>query len=134
MIFHFSPRNSASDKRSGVHSNKIIIQLDSFIYFPSRRGSAIRFPLREYNLKNYIIFSKVMFYRGVTRTTTKKSTINVHFFPLQMLTQTILSGIRTASFGVRRNFGIVAPAMQKASDPVQQLFLDKLREYKSKSK
>lgn len=51
-----------------------------------------------------------------------------------MLTQTILSGIRTASLEARRSFGIIAPAMQKASDPVQQLFLDKLREYKSKSK
>lgn len=51
-----------------------------------------------------------------------------------MLTQTILSGIRTVSFEARRNFGIIAPAMQKVSDPVQQLFLDKLREYKSKSK
>lgn len=51
-----------------------------------------------------------------------------------MLTQTILSGLRTASFEARRSFGIIAPAMQKASDPVQQLFLDKLREYKTKSK
>lgn len=33
----------------------------------------------------------------------------------------------------RRNFGIMVPAMQKASDPIQQLFLDKIREYKSKS-
>lgn len=51
-----------------------------------------------------------------------------------MLTQTILSGIRTASFEARRSFGIIAPAMQKATDPVQKLFLDKVREYKSKSK
>ncbi|XP_057340779.1 ATP synthase-coupling factor 6, mitochondrial [Microplitis mediator] len=34
---------------------------------------------------------------------------------------------------VRRNIGIMAPCMQKASDPIQQLFLDKIREYKSKS-
>lgn len=33
----------------------------------------------------------------------------------------------------RRNFGIVAPALNKASDPIQQLFLDKVREYKQKS-
>ncbi|KAG7199298.1 hypothetical protein KM043_018153, partial [Ampulex compressa] len=33
---------------------------------------------------------------------------------------------------VKRNIGIVAPALQKASDPIQQLFLDKIREYKSK--
>lgn len=34
---------------------------------------------------------------------------------------------------VKRNIGITAPALQKASDPIQQLFLDKLREYKQKS-
>lgn len=51
-----------------------------------------------------------------------------------MITQTILSGIRTLSAESRRSFGIMAPAMQKASDPIQQLFLDKLREYKGKSK
>ncbi|XP_063972946.1 ATP synthase-coupling factor 6, mitochondrial-like [Diachasmimorpha longicaudata] len=33
----------------------------------------------------------------------------------------------------KRNIGIMAPAMQKVSDPIQQLFLDKIREYKSKS-
>ncbi|CAB0011098.1 unnamed protein product [Nesidiocoris tenuis] len=33
----------------------------------------------------------------------------------------------------RRNFGICVPAFQKVSDPIQQLFLDKLREYKGKS-
>ncbi|XP_076662558.1 ATP synthase-coupling factor 6, mitochondrial [Halictus rubicundus] len=33
----------------------------------------------------------------------------------------------------KRNIGIVAPALQKASDPIQQLFLDKLREYTAKS-
>lgn len=51
-----------------------------------------------------------------------------------MITQTILAGIRTASLESRRGFGIMVPAMQKASDPIQQLFLDKIREYKSKSK
>ncbi|NP_001165817.1 ATP synthase-coupling factor 6, mitochondrial [Nasonia vitripennis] len=34
---------------------------------------------------------------------------------------------------LKRNFGVAAPALQKASDPIQQLFLDKIREYKSKS-
>lgn len=34
----------------------------------------------------------------------------------------------------KRNIGIVAPALQKASDPIQQLFIDKIREYNSKSK
>lgn len=33
----------------------------------------------------------------------------------------------------RRNIGMVAPALQKVSDPIQQLFLDKVREYKQKS-
>lgn len=35
---------------------------------------------------------------------------------------------------LKRNIGILAPSLQKASDPIQQLFLDKIREYKSKSK
>ncbi|XP_011311755.1 ATP synthase-coupling factor 6, mitochondrial [Fopius arisanus] len=34
---------------------------------------------------------------------------------------------------IKRNIGIMAPVMQKVSDPIQQLFLDKIREYKSKS-
>ncbi|XP_034952350.1 ATP synthase-coupling factor 6, mitochondrial-like [Chelonus insularis] len=34
---------------------------------------------------------------------------------------------------VKRNIGIMAPAMQKVADPIQQLFLDKIREYKAKS-
>lgn len=50
-----------------------------------------------------------------------------------MLTKTILASIRAARVD-SRNFGIMVPAMQKASDPIQQLFLDKLRDYKSKSK
>ncbi|GLV42212.1 ATP synthase coupling factor 6 [Carabus blaptoides fortunei] len=33
----------------------------------------------------------------------------------------------------KRNLGMAAPAMQKASDPIQQLFLDKIRDYKKKS-
>ncbi|XP_043472969.1 ATP synthase-coupling factor 6, mitochondrial [Leptopilina heterotoma] len=34
---------------------------------------------------------------------------------------------------VKRNIGITAPALQAASDPIQKLFVDKIREYKSKS-
>ncbi|XP_011154486.1 ATP synthase-coupling factor 6, mitochondrial [Harpegnathos saltator] len=34
---------------------------------------------------------------------------------------------------VKRSFGTNIPALQKATDPIQQLFLDKIREYKSKS-
>ncbi|XP_078039257.1 ATP synthase-coupling factor 6, mitochondrial [Augochlora pura] len=33
----------------------------------------------------------------------------------------------------KRNIGIVAPAWNQASDPIQKLFLDKVREYKQKS-
>jgi len=50
-----------------------------------------------------------------------------------MLSQSILSGVRVLRIEARRNIGIVAPALSKASDPIQQLFLDKLREYKQKS-
>lgn len=51
-----------------------------------------------------------------------------------MLPQTILYGIRTVAMESRRGFGIMVPAMQKATDPIQQLFLDNIRQYKSKSK
>ncbi|XP_049828678.1 ATP synthase-coupling factor 6, mitochondrial [Schistocerca gregaria] len=34
---------------------------------------------------------------------------------------------------LRRNFGIVAPALQKATDPIQQLFIDKVRDYAKRS-
>ncbi|XP_075147485.1 ATP synthase, coupling factor 6 [Haematobia irritans] len=50
-----------------------------------------------------------------------------------MLSQTILNGVRVLRVEARRSIGIVAPAMNKASDPIQQLFLDKVREYKQKS-
>lgn len=50
-----------------------------------------------------------------------------------MLTSQLLSGARSLGQIARRNFGIAAPALQKVSDPIQQLFLDKIREYKSKS-
>ncbi|EFA07467.2 ATP synthase-coupling factor 6, mitochondrial [Tribolium castaneum] len=32
-----------------------------------------------------------------------------------------------------RNIGILAPCLQKASDPIQQLFIEKIKEYKQKS-
>ncbi|XP_017767373.1 PREDICTED: ATP synthase-coupling factor 6, mitochondrial [Eufriesea mexicana] len=34
---------------------------------------------------------------------------------------------------IKRNIGILAPAFQEAKDPIQQLFIDKIREYKAKS-
>ncbi|XP_046821548.1 ATP synthase-coupling factor 6, mitochondrial isoform X1 [Vespa crabro] len=33
----------------------------------------------------------------------------------------------------KRNIGIIAPALQKATDPIQKLFIDKIREYTNKS-
>lgn len=50
-----------------------------------------------------------------------------------MLTSQLWSGLRNMRCVTRRNFGVAAPALQKVSDPIQQLFLDKIREYKSKS-
>lgn len=51
-----------------------------------------------------------------------------------MFSKAALTRIRAATSFDSRNFGIMVPAMQKATDPIQQLFLDKIREYKSKSK
>lgn len=50
-----------------------------------------------------------------------------------MLTSRLLSEAKSLSLLARRNFGIAVPALQKVSDPIQQLFLDKVREYKQKS-
>ncbi|XP_013194247.2 ATP synthase-coupling factor 6, mitochondrial [Amyelois transitella] len=48
-----------------------------------------------------------------------------------MLTSSLLAGLRTARITVvcTRNLA----AAQSANDPIQQLFLDKIREYKQKS-
>lgn len=53
----------------------------------------------------------------------------------QMLASHILKNVHKSTQGAlhRRNLGILAPCLQKASDPIQQLFIDKLREYKQKS-
>lgn len=50
-----------------------------------------------------------------------------------MLSSQLFSGVRTLGVVARRNIGIAAPVLQKISDPIQQLFLDKVREYKQKS-
>lgn len=52
-----------------------------------------------------------------------------------MLHSQFLNGVKTHIRGTvcTRNIGILAPALQKASDPIQQLFVDKLREYRQKS-
>ncbi|KAJ8975928.1 hypothetical protein NQ317_014888 [Molorchus minor] len=52
-----------------------------------------------------------------------------------MLSQQILKGVKTSVNGAvcSRNIGIFAPCFQKATDPVQQLFIDKIREYNKKN-
>lgn len=47
-----------------------------------------------------------------------------------MLTSRIIVGTPKV---LKRNIGILAPALQKASDPIQQLFLDKIKEYRDKN-
>ncbi|CAL7943089.1 unnamed protein product [Xylocopa violacea] len=47
-----------------------------------------------------------------------------------MLIQRLVAG---APKVIRRNIGILAPSFQQAQDPIQQLFIDKIREYNSKS-
>ncbi|XP_067012906.2 ATP synthase-coupling factor 6, mitochondrial [Anabrus simplex] len=51
-----------------------------------------------------------------------------------MLSSQILNTVRHR-FPVllRRNIGISAPILQKATDPIQQLFIEKLKEYQKKS-
>ncbi|KAK4884406.1 hypothetical protein RN001_000677 [Aquatica leii] len=52
-----------------------------------------------------------------------------------MLSQQVLTGIKSHLRVVvcQRNLGILAPALNKATDPIQQLFIQKIREYKQKS-
>merc|ERR1712178_57862 len=55
----------------------------------------------------------------------------------KMLTQVLQQSRRVVSTELRRNFGVSAPALQAAQakvDPIQALFLDKVREYAKKSK
>ncbi|KAI4467114.1 cleavage and polyadenylation specificity factor family member [Holotrichia oblita] len=67
----------------------------------------------------------------------KEAGINRHIirFTSTMLSYQFLTGFKSQvrSAVCSRNLGILAPAFQKASDPIQQLFVDKLREYKQKS-
>jgi F-type H+-transporting ATPase subunit 6 len=51
-----------------------------------------------------------------------------------MLISHLLTSGKQAHVILRRNVGICAPALQKATDPVQQLFIDKIREYAKKSR
>ncbi|RZF46597.1 hypothetical protein LSTR_LSTR002929 [Laodelphax striatellus] len=51
-----------------------------------------------------------------------------------MLATQIFSELRThLPLVLKRNMAVSYVAAQKASDPIQQIFLDKLREYKAKS-
>lgn len=51
-----------------------------------------------------------------------------------MLSQSVLSTVRVLRTEARRSIGIMAPAFNKVSDPIQQLFLDKVRDYKKRSR
>lgn len=51
-----------------------------------------------------------------------------------MLTNQIQQAARMLGAQARRNYGVTAVALSKATDPIQQLFVNKLREYASKSK
>ncbi|KAJ3648589.1 hypothetical protein Zmor_020382 [Zophobas morio] len=52
-----------------------------------------------------------------------------------MLSYQFLENIHKTARAVvhKRNIGILAPCLQKATDPIQQLFIEKIREYKQKS-
>ncbi|XP_063235385.1 ATP synthase-coupling factor 6, mitochondrial [Bacillus rossius redtenbacheri] len=50
-----------------------------------------------------------------------------------MLRQRLLAVLKNQVPLLKRNVGICAPALQKATDPIQQLFIDKVREYSKKS-
>lgn len=57
-----------------------------------------------------------------------------HTFLFQMLSYRLLAGIKHLRGAFcARNIGIMAPSMQKCSDTIQQLFVDKIKEYKTKS-
>ncbi|GFG36589.1 hypothetical protein Cfor_06200 [Coptotermes formosanus] len=50
-----------------------------------------------------------------------------------MLVSYLLTNGKHVHVILRRNIGICAPVLQKATDPIQQLFIDKIREYAKKS-
>jgi F-type H+-transporting ATPase subunit 6 len=51
-----------------------------------------------------------------------------------MLVSHLLTNGKQVRVILRRNIGICAPILQKATDPIQQLFIDKIREYAKKSR
>lgn len=53
-----------------------------------------------------------------------------------MLTRALLSlrgGCTVLAAQMRRNFGVTGVVTQQAADPIQQLFVDKIRDYAKKS-
>ena len=42
--------------------------------------------------------------------------------------------LRTLSNTLKRNYGVSSILLQKAQDPIQQLFVEKIREYSKKKK
>ncbi|XP_065072939.1 ATP synthase-coupling factor 6, mitochondrial [Ochlerotatus camptorhynchus] len=50
-----------------------------------------------------------------------------------MLTNQIQQAARMLGAQARRNYGVSAVVLSKATDPIQQLFVNKLRDYRSKS-
>ncbi|PSN49237.1 ATP synthase-coupling factor 6 [Blattella germanica] len=55
------------------------------------------------------------------------------YMKYNMLTPRLLLSGKQIRVLVRRNIGVCAPALQKATDPIQQLFVDKIKEYAKKS-
>lgn len=51
-----------------------------------------------------------------------------------MLSSNIVREVKAIQLAFKRNYGVSAVLYQKASDPIQQLFVDKIREYAQKKK
>ncbi|XP_066942867.1 ATP synthase-coupling factor 6, mitochondrial isoform X1 [Macrobrachium rosenbergii] len=50
----------------------------------------------------------------------------------RMIVTRLIPEARTLQTVLRRNYGVSAVLLQKAGDPIQQLFVDKIREYGKK--
>merc|ERR1712243_85547 len=53
---------------------------------------------------------------------------------IRMIVSRLFSEARTLQVALRRNYGASAVLFNKAADPIQQLFVDKIREYDAKAK
>ncbi|XP_068231530.1 ATP synthase-coupling factor 6, mitochondrial [Palaemon carinicauda] len=49
-----------------------------------------------------------------------------------MIVTRLIPEARNLQVALRRNYGVSAVLLQKASDPIQQLFVDKIRDYGKK--